>query len=123
MAMVRDLLLVEVVLKAVSGGLLFLFPRTLARVLGLPPVTETFWPRLLGAVLISLGVATFLEVHLEAKSGLGLAGQVAVNIGTVLALVGLLIMGKAGSTRRGRALVGLVTIAITLLALIELAWI
>ncbi len=121
--MVRDLLLVEVIVKAVVGGLLFLVPRSLARLLGLPAVGETFWPRLLGALLVSLAVATFLEVQLASRSGLGLTGQVAVNLGTVLALLGLLIMGRAGTTRRGRMLVGLSAAGLAALALLELAWI
>lgn len=121
--MVQDLLLAEIVLKGVSGALLLLFPRSLARVLGLPPVGETFWPRLLGALLASLAVATLLEVHLASKSGMGLAGHVAVNLTGVLALTGLLIMGRAGTTRRGRAVIVLTITGLIVLALFELAWV
>jgi hypothetical protein len=121
--MVRDLLLIEIALKGASGILLLLFPRLLPRTLGLPPVGETFWPRLLGALLASLGAAVFLELQLASKTGLGLAGLVAVNLGTVLALLGLLIMGRAGTTRRGRVFVGLAAAGLTLLALVQLAWI
>ncbi len=121
--MARDLLWIEFVLKAVVGSFVLLFPRSLARVLGLPPVSETFWPRLLGATLLSLSCATALEVQLGAGRGLGLAGQVAVNLIGVLALVSLLIMGKAGPTRRGRIAVGLAALGLALLALVELAWV
>jgi hypothetical protein len=121
--MAKDLLLIEMALKAISGALLLFFPRTLARVLGLPPVGETFWARLLGALLIGLGAATFLEGQLSGKNGLGLAGHVAVNLAAALALTGLLIMGRAVTTRRGRFLAALAAAAFAVLALLELAWI
>jgi hypothetical protein len=121
--MARDLLWLEMLLKAISGGLLLLFPRTLARLLGLPPVAETFWPRLLGAMLLGLAAATLLEVRLDARNGLGLAGHVVINLGMALTLFGLLIMAKAAPARRGRILVGVFAAALTVLALFELAWI
>lgn len=121
--MTQHLLLIELATKGISGALLLLFPRTLARILGLPPVSETFWPRLLGAVLVSLAVAIVLEAQLASKSGLGLAGLVAINLVTALALTGLLIMDRTAKTRRGRAFIILFVVATTILALFELAWI
>jgi hypothetical protein len=121
--MVNDLMWIELVVKCVAGALLALFPRSLARVLGLPVPAETLWPRLLGAVLLGLGAATFLEGQLAARNGLGLAGHIAVNLAVVLALVSLLIMGKAGTLRRGRILLGIVAMGLIVLSLVELAWV
>jgi hypothetical protein len=121
--MVQNLLFVEIVLKGIGGVLLLLFPRSLARVLGLPSVGDTFWPRLLGALLMGLGVATFLDMQLVARNGLGLAGLVAINLATMLAVIGMLIMGRAGPTRRGRAAVILAIAVLAILSLFELAWI
>ncbi|MFV0298289.1 MAG: ABC transporter permease [Hyphomicrobiaceae bacterium] len=122
MTSVENILWVETGVKAVAGGLLVLFPRSLARVFGLPAITETFWSRLLGATLLGLAAATFLEQKLPAKNGLGLGGQIAINLTVVMAPVAMLIMGKAGSTKRGRAIVILLAIAMSILALAELAW-
>ncbi|MDX2158681.1 MAG: ABC transporter permease [Hyphomicrobiaceae bacterium] len=121
--MVLELLWIEVVLKAAAGVLLVAFPRTLARLLGLAPVAETFWPRLLGATLLGLAVATFLEGQLATKNGLGMAGHVALNLSAAMAIVALMIVGRAAPTRRGRALLGAAAAALTLLALVELAWV
>ena len=121
--MTRDLLSLELMLKAVIGAVLLLFPRSMARAFGLPAVAETFWPRLLGGMLIGLAVATLLESRLAASSGLGLAGHVALNLVAALTLLGLLIMGKAGASRKGRAVAGLAAIALTVLALVEMAWV
>lgn len=121
--MARDLLWLELLLKGVSGALLLFFPRSLSRLLGLPPVTETFWPRLLGALLVAIAAATLLEEQLAQRNGLGLAGHVALNLGVALTLFSLLILGRAAPTRRGRVLVGGFAAALAVLALVELAWI
>ncbi|MEZ5818247.1 MAG: hypothetical protein R3D44_14295 [Hyphomicrobiaceae bacterium] len=120
--MLNDLLLIEMGLKGLSGIIVLCFPRTLSRLLGLPSVVETFWPRLVGALLAGLAAATFLEGRLAAKNGLGLAGHVAINLAIAMTLVALLIMGRAGATRRGRAFVVLAAGALSVLALVELAW-
>lgn len=121
--MTRDLLSLELMLKAAAGVLLLLFPRTLPRLLGLPAVAETFWPRLLGGVLVGLAMATLLETQLAARNGLGLAGHVALNLAVGLTLLALLIVGKAGPSRWGRIVTGLAAIFLTVLALVELAWV
>ncbi|MEZ5855746.1 MAG: hypothetical protein R3D67_13745 [Hyphomicrobiaceae bacterium] len=122
MSMIVQLLWIEMAIKASVGVVLVLFPRTLARIFGLPTVTETFWPRLFGATLLGLAAATFLEDHLAAKNGLGLSGHIAINMAAVLAIFAMLIMGKVGGARRGRILLGLMAGALTVLALVELAW-
>jgi ABC-type uncharacterized transport system permease subunit len=121
--MAMDLLWLELVLKGVMGCVLLVFPRTFARILGLPPVGETFWPRLLGAMLIGLALATLFEGQLAAKNGLGLAGHVAVNLVMALALIAFIILGRAGPSWRGRVAVGLAAAALSVLALVELAWV
>ena len=121
--MVTDLLWLELVHKAVLGGVLLLFPRTFARVLGLPAVGNTFWPRLLGAMIGGMGLATLLEGQLAGRNGLGLAGHVAVNLTAALTLLAFLILGRAGPTMRGRFVTGLAAAALTTLALFELAWV
>jgi hypothetical protein len=121
--MARDLLWLELLLKGISGALLLFFPRTVARLFGLAPVAETFWPRLLGALLVSIAAATLLEEQLAQRNGLGLAGHIALNLGAALTLFSLLILGRAAPTRRGRLLVGAFAAALAVLSLVELAWI
>jgi hypothetical protein len=119
---VLQLLWIEVIVKAVLGALLALFPKTLARVLGLPVPAETLWPRLFGAVLLGMAAASLLEGQLETRNGLGLAGHVAVNLAAVLAIVGTMITGRASNSRWGRIVLGLTAAGLTILALVELAW-
>lgn len=121
--MISQLLLIEMVVKGVAGGLLLLVPRTLARVLGLPSAAEPFWARLLGAMLLGLAGATFLEERLATQSGLGLGGHVVLNLTMALAIFGLIILGRAGGVRRGRVGLGLMAGLLVLLAMVELAWV
>jgi hypothetical protein len=121
--MQTELLWLEAVLKLAAGGLLLLFPRTLARALGLPPVGETFWPRMLGAIVLGLAAATVLEGHTAGRNGLGLAGHVAINLSVALAIVALLILGRAGTAKRGRFLLAVTAIGLAVLALFELAYV
>lgn len=121
--MPSQLLWLELIASAAFGSLLLLVPRTFARVLGLPPVAEPFWPRVLGAVLVGLAAATLLETDVAGKSGLGLVGHIAINMAIVLALLGLLIMGHASPTRRGRVMILLAIALLTVLSLVELAYV
>lgn len=121
--MISQLLLIELVVKGVAGGLLLLMPRTLARVLGLPSAAETFWARMLGAMLLGLAGATLLEERLVARNGLGLGGHVVLNLTMALAIIGLIILGRAGPVRRGRIFLGMVAGLLVLLAMVELAWV
>lgn len=120
--MLQQLHVIEIVLKLAAGLALIIAPRSLARLLGLPSADEPFWPRLLGSVLVGIAAATILEGQLPARNGLGIAGSIAINIAGAMMIAALLLVGRAGSTKRGRALLWLTTAALTLLSLVELAW-
>lgn len=119
---VLQLLWIDAASKAAIGLVLALFPGITARLFGLPPAGESFWPRMLGATLLGLAIATVLEAYLTSRNGLGLAGLVAINLTGAMGLVSLLIMGRAGTARRGRALLWLLAAGHAVLALVELAW-
>lgn len=116
----QQLLWIETVLKLATGIALLALPGPLARAFGLPRDSTGFWPRLLGAVLVGLAAAFVLEGWIGNVHGLGLAGALAINLATVMALAGLLILGKAAPTRRGRILLWCVVAVLALLALFEL---
>ena len=118
--MSEQLLWIEACLKLGTGFALVVVPRTLARLLGLPSADQGFWPRLLGALLIGLGIASLLEVRMQ--GGLGLAGSVAVNLAGSAMIAALLILGRAGKTMRGRFLLWLAAAALVILGLVEIAY-
>jgi len=120
--MIEQLLWIEFVVKLASGALLVLAPRMLARIAGLPPAEQPFWPRLLGGVLIGIAVAALVEVRFKSSIGLGLAGAVSVNVATAATLGSMLILGQGGPSRRGRFALWLASAGLVILALVEIAW-
>ncbi len=120
--MVDQLIWLEILLKLAGGVLLIVSPRLTARALGLPPVTEPFWPRLVGALLVGFAAAAFLEIKLKGANGLGLAGCIAVNLAGATMIGSLLILGRAAPARRGRVLLWLAAGGLMALSLVEIAW-
>lgn len=117
------LILVELAVKGGAGLMLVLVPLTAIKLLGLPRSDTAFWPRLLGALLIALALATYMDATIRLGHGLGLAGACLVNMTLALALAGLLMGGQGPQTRRGRILLWLTTAVVATLALVELAYV
>jgi hypothetical protein len=82
-----QLLWIELVMKLAGGIVLLSIPLTAIKVLGLPRSETTFWPRLLGAVLIGLAAATFMDASVRLGHGLALGGSFVINVVSALALV------------------------------------
>ena len=118
--MQQQLLWIEIVVKLAGGLALLTMPRVQARLLGLPVAEDPFWPRLAGALLTGLALATAVESQWTPGKGLGLAGSAAINLMAAAVLGALLILGRAGAVRRGRVLLGLVAGGLLLLGLIEI---
>ena len=122
MSNINQLLFAEAVLKCAGGFILVLMPGLAIRFLGLPKAATNFWPRMLGAVLLGLAIATLIEGSLRASTGLGLAGSIAINLSTVAVLGSMLILGSVTSTKRGRIVLWCLIIMLTVLSLAELAF-
>lgn len=112
--------LIEIAMKLASGLLLIAAPRSLARVLGLAPASEPFWPRLLGATLIGLSLASLLEAQYLPGKSLGLLGSTTINLSVAVGLGALLILGRAAPSKRGRSILWLITACLTILGLVEI---
>lgn len=118
---VQQLLWIETLLKLSAGLLLALVPRSTLGVLGLPRTETGFWPRLLGALLIGLAGATFLEGRSPGSHGLGLAGCVIVNFSGVSMMATLLVLDAGPASTRGRAMMWTLVILLILLCVLEIA--
>lgn len=119
----QQLLYLEFLLKLSGGILLLVFPHTTARALGLPKPPHGLWQRLLGALLVGLAGAIYLEGSLPGASGLGLAGLVVINLAGAAAMLSSLILGLGAQTARGRFILGLMALLLFILALIEVAYV
>lgn len=119
----QQLLYLEFLLKLTGGAVLLLLPHTTARALGLPKPQHGLWQRLLGALLAGLAGAIYLEGRLPGSSGLGLAGLVVINLFGAAALLSSLILGLGAQTARGRFILGLMSLLLFILALVEIAYV
>jgi hypothetical protein len=117
----QQLLWIETILKLSAGLLLGLAPRTTLTILGLPRTETGFWPRLLGALLIGLGAATFLEGAAGGGRGLGLEGCVLINFSGASMMAALLLLDAGPASARGRAVMWTLVILLILLCVLEIA--
>ena len=117
----QQLLWIETLLKLSAGLLLALAPRSTLGLLGLPRTETGFWPRLLGALLIGLAGATFLEGRSPGGRGLGLEGCVLVNFSGVSMMATLLVLDAGPASARGRAMMWTLVILLILLCVLEIA--
>lgn len=117
----QQLLWIETLLKLSVGLPLALAPRPTLRLLGLPRAETGFWPRLLGALLIGLAGATFLEGSSPGSRGLGLQGCVLINFSGVSMMTALLVQDAGPASARGRAMMWTLVILLILLCVLEIA--
>lgn len=117
----QQLLWLETLLKVFAGAVLILAPLTTIKVLGLPLPAGGFWPRALGAALLGIGAATFIEGAWSESRGLGFAGLIVINIvgAAVIALAAL--FGGGMPTRRGSLVLWALVLALFVLVLFEIA--
>ena len=83
-------LIVDAVINFILGILLLGYSPGIVTFLGVPSVDHSFYPTILGGVLIGIGVALLVEYFRGPRGsiGLGLGGAIAINLcgGSVLAL-------------------------------------
>lgn len=119
----QQLLILETLIKGSVGLLLLVAPAFSARLSGLPRVEgATLWPRLLGAALVGIAAAAFIEARVPATHGLGIGGLVAINLVAAFVVFSALVMKAGAPTWRGRMLLWLTIGLLLLLALIEISY-
>lgn len=118
-----QLLWIELVIKLAGGLLLLAVPLTTIAVLGLPKAANAFWPRMLGAVLVGLAAATYVDTNVRLGHGLGLAGAFVIDLVSGLGLASLLFLKQGPDTWRGRAVVWVAAVGLIVLALAAIPYI
>ena len=104
----------DAVINLVLGALLVAFPESVVSALGVPSADQAFYPSILGAVLVGVGIALLIERR-KGSSGLGLHGAIAINICGGLGLAVWLVLGDLDLPLRGVAFLwGLVLVLVGL---------
>jgi peptidoglycan/LPS O-acetylase OafA/YrhL len=120
--MVDSLLWIHVLLDGTLAQLFLLTPRLSLRILGLPASPTQFWPRIAGALLAGLALANLAGLLGWTKTGIGLAGHIAVSLSVAFVLLTMLMTGTEIPTKRGRAILWTMAIGLILLSLVEVAY-
>jgi hypothetical protein len=118
----QQLLWLEMLLKLSAGLALLAIPGTTIKILGLPAAASGFWPRLLGAVLIGLAGALFIEGAWPGSRGLAIAGLIVVNLAAAATVAAAAVSGAGAPTRRGALVLWLAVAGLLLLVLFEIAF-
>ncbi|MGD9181813.1 MAG: hypothetical protein PVG15_10085 [Desulfobacterales bacterium] len=98
------LLKADAAINFILGILLLVFPSKLVKALGVPMADSSFYPSILGGVLLGIGLALLIESYRQSNRliGLGLGGAIAINLcgGFVLAI--WLLYGSLNLPLRGQ---------------------
>ena len=113
------LIAVDAIVNLVLGLLLLTFPGVVVEFLGIPRAESAFYPSLLGAVLIGIGIALLLAYRRPDAGGLGLAGATAINLCGGLALTGWLLLGDFVLPTRGYVLLASLALFLVGISAIE----
>ena len=117
--MERPLLLVDALINLLLGVLLLIYPQWLAEALGMPVVSTTFFPNVLGGVLFGIGLALLIAYRGGAQ-GLGLDGAIAINLCGSGVVVGWLVIAPHTIPPRGRITLWIIALVVIAIGLIEL---
>ena len=115
----RTLLVVDAVINLILGVLLLWYPQWLVEALGMPPVTTTFFPNILGGVLFGIGLALLITFW-SGREGLGLDGAIAINLCGAGVVVGWLVAAPEVIPPRGRITLWAIALLVIGIGLVEL---
>jgi hypothetical protein len=97
------LLVIDGVVNLALGIVLALFPQGFAELVGVPIPSSSFYPSILGGVLIGIGLALFVQRFWgrSGVTGLGLEGAIVINLCGAGVLLVWLIAGHLSLPIRG----------------------
>ena len=115
-------LLIDAIVSFVLGVALAAFPASLVELLGIPPAETTFYPHILGAVVIGIALALFVEWKRKPNGlvGLGLGGAIAIDLCAAVFLTGWLLFGGVDLSLRGQFVLWLVVVVLIVVSVLGL---
>lgn len=116
------LLILDGIVNLILGILLLLFPLGIASMLGLPIPNNHFYPTILGAVLLGIGIALLIDAYTDQLGirGLGIAGAIVINFCGAIILILWLIFASLNLPLRGYVILWIIAIVVLAVGIIEL---
>ncbi len=117
----KILLSIDSIVNIIIGLLLLCYPLGVGKILGLPQPGENFYTLILGAVLLGIGIALFIEskYYNRGMRGLGLEGAVVINIIASIVLIIILISGTLNISIIGSLILWFIGILVFLIGIVE----
>lgn len=118
----KILLLIDSVINIVIGLILLCYPLGIGEFLDLPESGNIFYPLILGAVILGIGIALLIEYNYSEKGqrGLGLEGAIIINITASSALILFLIFGNLNIRQPGFIILWIIGILVFSVGIVEL---
>lgn len=116
------LLSLDGTINVILGILLLLFPFGISELLGVPKSNTSFYPTILGGVILGVGIALFVERYgfRHMIRGLGLGGAIVINICGAIVLLIWLLLNPFELPLRGYVILWIITIAVLFIGIVEL---
>jgi len=114
----RSLLLVDAIANLLLGSLLLCFPLGVDRLLGLPSSQSSFYPSILGGVILGIGIALLLAR--AGRPGLGVDGAIVINLIGAGVLVVWLIARPPLIPTRGMMTLWVVAVVVAGIGVVEI---
>jgi hypothetical protein len=99
---------------------LLLFPGAVSRFIGLPSTPITFYPIILGAIFIGIGIALLMERFKPKVGGLRIAGAMSINLVFGIVLGVWLVGDGASIPLRGALVLWALVLVLVAISLAEL---
>jgi hypothetical protein len=115
------LIFIDCIINLFLGIVLLIYSDSIVRIFGLPETEQAFYPNILGAVLLGIGIALIIELRRKNEFvGLGLGGAIAINMigGTVLFI--WLVWGNLNIPIQGRIILWTLDFLLIAISLFEL---
>jgi hypothetical protein len=114
----RVLLMVDAIANLALGAVLLLFGLGADELLGLPASESAFYPSILGAVLVGIGIA--LLIARAGGAGLGIDGAIAINLVGAGVLAAWLVTTDFAIPARGLVTLWVVAVIVLVIGVVEL---
>ena len=118
----KILLLIDGIVDIILGVLLLLYPAGIVELLGLPATNTNFYPTILGAVILGVGISLIMELIGFNKKvrGLSLGGAIVINIIGSVVLIIWLLFGSLHIPIKGFIILWLVGLTVLFIGVAEL---
>ena len=118
----RILLIADGIANVIIGIILLLYPFGIDKLLGLPKSNTHFYPTILGAIILGIGIALLVETYGRSRRfrGLGLVGAIIINFCGATALLAWLIINPFNIPTKGYIVLWTIVIIVYAIGLLEL---